>query len=133
MKIIVMKFGGTSVADINHIKNVASIISNNFKKYKLVVILSAMAGVTNNLQKLIDQGVIDENTSKEELKKILDQMKLAQGPNYYNDDGVPIEQEEEILTPFDLKGEGVPIGPMVKEPETVKPSWMTEEEWLNFQ
>ena len=55
MKIIVMKFGGTSVADINHIKNVASIISNNFKKYKLVVILSAMAGVTNDLQKLIDE------------------------------------------------------------------------------
>ena len=50
-----MKFGGTSVADINHIKNVASIISNNFKKYKLVVILSAMAGVTNDLQKLIDE------------------------------------------------------------------------------
>ena len=55
MKIIVMKFGGTSVADINRIKNVASIIRNNFKKNKLVVVLSAMAGVTNNLQKLIDE------------------------------------------------------------------------------
>ena len=55
MKIVVMKFGGTSVADISRIKNVASIINDNFKKYKLVVVLSAMAGVTDDLQKLIDE------------------------------------------------------------------------------
>ena len=63
MKIVVMKFGGTSVADISKIKNVASIINKNYKKYKLVVVLSAMAGVTNDLQKLIDQ--IDYPSSKE--------------------------------------------------------------------
>ena len=63
MKIVVMKFGGTSVADINKIKNVASIINKNYKKYKLVIVLSAMAGVTNDLQKLIDQ--IDYPSSKE--------------------------------------------------------------------
>ena len=63
MKIVVMKFGGTSVADINKIKNVASIINKNYKKYKLVIVLSAMAGVTNDLQKLIDQ--VDYPSSKE--------------------------------------------------------------------
>ena len=63
MKIVVMKFGGTSVANINRIKNVASIINKNYKKYKLVIVLSAMAGVTNDLQKLIDQ--IDYPSSKE--------------------------------------------------------------------
>ena len=63
MKIVVMKFGGTSVADISKIKNVASIINKNYKKYKLVIVLSAMAGVTNDLQKLIDQ--IDYPSSKE--------------------------------------------------------------------
>ena len=63
MKIVVMKFGGTSVADISKIKNVASIINKNYKKYKLVIVLSAMAGVTNDLQKLIDQ--IDYTPSKE--------------------------------------------------------------------
>lgn len=63
MKIVVMKFGGTSVADISKIKNVASIINHNYKKYKLVIVLSAMAGVTNDLQKLIDQ--IDYPSSKE--------------------------------------------------------------------
>ena len=63
MKIVVMKFGGTSVADISKIKNVASIINKSYKKYKLVIVLSAMAGVTNDLQKLIDQ--IDYLPSKE--------------------------------------------------------------------
>ena len=63
MKIVVMKFGGTSVADISKIKNVASIINKNYKKYKLVIVLSAMAGVTNDLQKLIDQ--VDYPSSKE--------------------------------------------------------------------
>ncbi len=63
MKIVVMKFGGTSVADISKINNVASIINKNYKKYKLVIVLSAMAGVTNDLQKLIDQ--IDYPSSKE--------------------------------------------------------------------
>ena len=63
MKIVVMKFGGTSVADISKIKNVASIINKSYKKYKLVIVLSAMAGVTNDLQKLIDK--IDYPSSKE--------------------------------------------------------------------
>ena len=63
MKIVVMKFGGTSVADISKIKNVASIINKNYKKYKLIIVLSAMEGVTNDLQKLIDQ--IDYPSSKE--------------------------------------------------------------------
>ena len=63
MKIVVMKFGGTSVADISKIKNVASIINKNYTKYKLVIVLSAMAGVTNDLQKLIDQ--VDYPSSKE--------------------------------------------------------------------
>ena len=61
MKILVMKFGGTSVADINKIRNVASIIKKEKKNYKIVVVLSAMAGVTNNLQKYIDK--INKNNS----------------------------------------------------------------------
>ena len=55
MKIVVMKFGGTSVANISKIKNVALIIKKHHKKNKLVVVLSAMAGVTNELQKLINE------------------------------------------------------------------------------
>ena len=61
MKMLVMKFGGTSVADIGKIVKISSIIKKETKKYKIVVVLSAMAGVTNNLQKYID--AIDINNS----------------------------------------------------------------------
>ena len=50
MKIVVLKFGGTSVGTIEKIKNVAKIISNyKKKKYKVIVVSSAMSGVTNEL------------------------------------------------------------------------------------
>ena len=50
MKIVVLKFGGTSVGTIEKIKNVANIIINyKKKKYKVVVVSSAMSGVTNDL------------------------------------------------------------------------------------
>ena len=52
MKIVVLKFGGTSVGTIDRIKKVAKIITNyNKKKYKIIVISSAMSGVTNELVK----------------------------------------------------------------------------------
>ena len=50
MKIVVLKFGGTSVGSIKRIKNVANIINSYHKKrYKLIVVSSAMSGVTNDL------------------------------------------------------------------------------------
>ena len=50
MKIIVLKFGGTSVGSIDRIKKVVSIIERYIKKkYKLIVVSSAMSGVTNDL------------------------------------------------------------------------------------
>ena len=55
MKIIVMKFGGTSVANVSKLKNVAKIVKANYKKNKLIVVLSAMAGETNKLQAYIDE------------------------------------------------------------------------------
>ena len=52
MKIIVLKFGGTSVGTVDRIKSVANIISSYIKKkYKVIVVSSAMSGVTNDLIK----------------------------------------------------------------------------------
>ena len=52
MKIIVLKFGGTSVGTVDRIKKVANIIVSYFKKnYKVIVVSSAMSGVTNDLVK----------------------------------------------------------------------------------
>jgi aspartate kinase len=50
MKIVVLKFGGTSVGTVEKIKKAAEIIGNFRKKnYKVIVVSSAMSGVTNEL------------------------------------------------------------------------------------
>ncbi len=50
MKIVVLKFGGTSVGTIKRIKKVADIIASYKKKrYQVVVVSSAMSGWTNKL------------------------------------------------------------------------------------
>ena len=52
MKIVVLKFGGTSVGTIKKIKKVAEIIADyKKKKHKVIVVSSAMSGVTNELIK----------------------------------------------------------------------------------
>ena len=52
MKIVVLKFGGTSVGSIDRIKKVADIIIGFVKKnYKVIAVSSAMSGVTNDLIK----------------------------------------------------------------------------------
>ena len=55
MRLVVMKFGGTSVADVSKINNVADIVEKELKKNKLIVVLSAMAGVTNQMQSYINE------------------------------------------------------------------------------
>jgi len=49
---IVLKFGGTSVGSVENIRKVADIVMRT--KGQKIVVLSAMSGVTNSLQKIID-------------------------------------------------------------------------------
>ena len=50
MKIVVLKFGGTSVGSLERIKEVAKIIASYKKnKFKIIVVSSAMSGTTNDL------------------------------------------------------------------------------------
>ncbi len=52
MKIIVLKFGGTSVGTIDRIKKVANIVVSYKKKgFKPIIVSSAMSGTTNDLIK----------------------------------------------------------------------------------
>jgi len=52
MKIVVLKFGGTSVGSLERIKKVAKIITTyKKKKFGLIVVSSAMRGATNDLVK----------------------------------------------------------------------------------
>ena len=53
MKIIVQKYGGTSVGSIEKIKQIATNIKK-LKKLQIVVVVSAMAGETDRLVGLIN-------------------------------------------------------------------------------
>ena len=54
MKIVVLKFGGTSVADVPQIKKISHKIKSEVDKgNKVIVVVSAMSGVTNNLVELV--------------------------------------------------------------------------------
>ena len=65
MKIVVLKFGGTSVGTIEKIKKVSRIIGEfRKKKYKVIVVSSAMSGVTNDL--VNKSRLISENFSENE-------------------------------------------------------------------
>tara|TARA_Y100000591_G_scaffold332278_1_gene369010 strand:- start:3835 stop:5043 length:1209 start_codon:yes stop_codon:yes gene_type:complete len=65
MKIVVLKFGGTSVGSIYRIKKIAKIIRQHIKtKKKVIVVSSAMSGVTNKLINKTEQ--ISDNFSPSE-------------------------------------------------------------------
>ncbi|MBV8682590.1 MAG: aspartate kinase, partial [Caulobacteraceae bacterium] len=49
MSRLVMKFGGTSVADIERIRRVARLVAAEAKRRPVAVVVSAMAGKTNEL------------------------------------------------------------------------------------
>lgn len=50
MPLLVMKFGGTSVADVDRIRNVAQKVQREVSRgYQVIVVLSAMSGKTNEL------------------------------------------------------------------------------------
>ena len=65
MKLIVTKFGGTSVGTIDRIKSVAAKIKNEVNNgYNVIVVVSAMAGETNRLIKLVESLTKDYRTSE---------------------------------------------------------------------
>ncbi len=70
MEIVVQKYGGSSVADTQKIKNVAKKIEKRLKdKVKLVVVVSAMGKTTDNLIKL--SGEITSSAVPREMDMLL--------------------------------------------------------------
>ena len=66
----VLKFGGTSVGSIERIQHVANIIKKEHESgNKIIAIVSAMSGKTNELLKLSKN--ISENFNKRELDVLL--------------------------------------------------------------
>ena len=70
MSLIVQKFGGSSVADADRIRNVARIITDTYKKGNSVVaVLSAQGDTTDDL--IAKAAEINPNASKRELDMLL--------------------------------------------------------------
>lgn len=70
MGLIVQKFGGTSVADLERIQNVAKRVAHTYDQgNQVVVILSAMAGVTDNLINMAKQ--VQKTPDRRELDVLL--------------------------------------------------------------
>ncbi len=70
MGLIVQKYGGTSVADLDRIRDVAKRVAKTFdKENNVVVVLSAMAGVTDGLLDMA--GRITDSPEKRELDVLL--------------------------------------------------------------
>ncbi len=70
MALVVQKYGGTSVANIDRIKNVACRVAKTYDQGNdVVVILSAMAGVTDGLIELAAQA--SANPNKREMDVLL--------------------------------------------------------------
>ena len=52
MNLVVLKFGGTSVADVPQIKKIALKVKEEVNQgYKVIIVVSAMSGKTNELIK----------------------------------------------------------------------------------
>jgi aspartate kinase len=74
VKKIVMKFGGTSIATGENIRRVASTVADSIKKdYRVVVVVSALSGVTNQLVEEAEQAKKkDEKQIQKFTKKLVD-------------------------------------------------------------
>ncbi|OGW81180.1 MAG: aspartate kinase [Omnitrophica bacterium RIFCSPLOWO2_12_FULL_44_17] len=70
MALIVQKYGGTSVANVDRIKNVAErVVARKRKGDKLVVVVSALAGTTDQLLKMANS--ISDRPSGREMDMLL--------------------------------------------------------------
>ena len=70
MSLIVQKFGGSSVADADKIRNVARIITETYRKgHQVVVVLSAQGDTTDDLIEKANE--INPNASKREMDMLL--------------------------------------------------------------
>ncbi len=70
MALIVQKFGGSSVADADRIRNVARIITETYRRgHSLVVVLSAQGDTTDDL--IAKAGEINPKASKREMDMLL--------------------------------------------------------------
>jgi aspartate kinase len=118
MKKIVMKFGGTSVATGENIRRVANIVADSMKQARVVVVVSALAGVTNQLVEEAEQAKKKSEKQIQEFTKKLVEKHVAVAAEAIDDKGVQKEvaqvlkksvgELEKVLTGICYVGEITP-------------------------
>ena len=72
MATIAMKFGGTSVADIERIRHVATLVKREVERgNKVAVVVSAMAGETNKLVAWTNDAARPEGANRAAILNVL--------------------------------------------------------------
>ena len=66
-----MKFGGTSVGSVNSILNLKSIVETAAKQENVIVVVSALGGITDKLIKTAEMAVNGNEAFKEEFQQIV--------------------------------------------------------------
>lgn len=67
----VMKFGGTSVGSVNSILNLKSIVENAAKEDDIIVVVSALGGITDRLIKTANMAVQGDSSFNDEFQEIV--------------------------------------------------------------
>ena len=93
----VMKFGGTSVGDAGRIHNAAAIAAKASKERAVVVVVSAMSGVTNTLIAAAGKAASGDEAAAEALAKALQEKHHDTIGNLISD----IEKRRELLVEID--------------------------------
>jgi len=93
---IVMKFGGTSVATDENIRRVAKIVAESMKQGRVVVVVSALAGVTNQLVEEAEQAKKKSEKQIQEFTKKLVEKHVAVATEAIDDKGIQKEVEQVI-------------------------------------
>ena len=102
MKKVVMKFGGTSVASGENIRHVANLIANYVGKgYYVVVVVSALEGVTDKLIEAAEQVKKGNRDYIPEFKQIILKEHLAVTSKATENKGIREEVEQILKTTID--------------------------------
>ena len=87
----VLKFGGTSVANSKALYNVINIIKQN-KNQKIVVVVSALGGITDILSKMLNKAINKDNEYKTFLN-IIEERHLEPIQKF-----IPLEKQSELIS-----------------------------------
>ena len=93
----VLKFGGSSLSTASSIQIISEIIRNSIEKTEIIVVVSALSGVTDNLIELAKQAKENKASYKDLLTRIKEQHLLVAQKGTFEDINTFFEELDEVL------------------------------------